>query len=78
MDPVTNGSPCLRYGPLPDGDYLLTAAVFSAVETGDEDACSAPWETPTEPCLVGTAGSELTAQANTTSARGEIVLVFTD
>jgi hypothetical protein len=81
MDPLVNGNNCLRFGPLADGAYTLTATAFTAFEdtSPEDDACrTAIRSDPTLPCLVGVPGTELTAVAATTTPRGDIDVVFSE
>ncbi len=81
MDPVTNGYDCLRYGALAEGEYTLTAKAFTAFLDGGpiDNYCTPPAQyDPDVPCFTGVEGTEITAQAITTTPHGDIDIVFTE
>jgi hypothetical protein len=81
MDPDLNGPDCLRHGQLDDGDYTLTAKAFTeSFNAGPIDNyCTSNFQyDPSVPCFIGVDGTEIAAQATTTTPRGDIDIVFTE
>lgn len=81
MDPFLNGYSCLRYGQIDDGEYTLTAKAFTeSFNAGPiENYCTTNFQyDPNEPCFIGVEGTEITAQATTTTPRGDVDILFTE